>query len=185
MNTFDLSVEEILKIEGGLSDNPDDPGGITNFGISIRFAGSIGFDLDEDGDTDEDDIKALNIEGAKLIYFEHFWVKIHGDLLPRGLAHIVFDEAVNQGPRSAIKDLQYAVGATVDGIFGDQTRMESHRHYNENSINELCARRMDRYGRARNKAGAYLLPYFGLGWGRRLMRAHAFGLDLARKDGVI
>lgn len=180
MSTFDLFVNEIIKHEGGLVVNPvGDPGGTTKYGISLRFAGSIGLDIDKNGKTDQADIIALTLPQAKELYFGHFWLKIHGDILPRGIAFIVFDAAVNQGPSAAMKDLQAAVKVKQDGIFGDKTRSAAHANYNIDTINDLCALRMKRYGFAGNfRSNA-------LGWSRRLMRVHAFAIELAKKNGII
>ncbi len=68
--------------EGGLVDHPNDPGGITNFGVSLRHAKATGairgvrglevlnFDIDNDGDIDADDIRALTKEQAKEVYID-------------------------------------------------------------------------------------------------------------------
>lgn len=108
--------------------DPDDPGGATNFGISLRFLNSIGLagDIDGDGDVDADDIRAMTLERAGQIYIKHFWEDTHIDQLPPRLAVKVFDMAVNMGPKQAIKILQRtlnAIGHTVavDGVIGPQT----------------------------------------------------------------
>ena len=38
MSAFELAIPIVLKHEGGFADNPADPGGATNFGISLRFS---------------------------------------------------------------------------------------------------------------------------------------------------
>jgi len=179
INTFDLFVDEVIKHEGGLVVDPvGDPGGTTKYGISLRFAGSIGLDIDKNGKTDKADIIALSLLQAKDIYFEHFWSKINGDILPRGIAFIVFDAAVNQGPSAAVKDLQAAVHQKRDGIMGDKTRLAAHQNYNIDTLHEICALRMKRYGLAGNfKPNA-------LGWSRRLMRVHAFAIEVAKDNGI-
>jgi len=178
MNTFDLLVSKIIKHEGGniFTDDPDDPGGATKFGISIRFAGSIHLDIDGDGDTDKADIKALTIEHARDIYWEHFWEKIAGGLLPRGIAYIAFDGAVNQGVHAATIDLQRALGVEDDGIIGNITRVAAHTQYSEAILNEYCARRMVRYGKTKG------FHKYGLGWSRRLFDVRNYASVLTCND---
>jgi len=178
MNNFDSFVPKIIEYEGGsrFTDDPDDPGRATKFGISIKFAGSIHLDINGDGKTDIADIIALTLEDAKEIYFEHFWSKIGGDLLPRGVAYIAFDGSVNQGPYAAIIDLQRSLRVKDDGIFGNETRTAAHFQYSAKLINEYCARRMTRYGSTRK------FEKYGLGWSRRLFDVHNYGTILAQND---
>lgn len=55
------AADHVLKVEGGYVDDPNDAGGATNWGISLRFVKQSGVDLDIDGDGDIDaeDMKAL------------------------------------------------------------------------------------------------------------------------------
>ena len=62
-------IEVVLKSEGGYVNDPHDPGGETNFGISKRAYPSV-------------DIKHLTKEGAIAIYKKDYWDKIKGDDLP-------------------------------------------------------------------------------------------------------
>ena len=50
---------QILSHEGGFSDDPDGPGGPTNFGITLAALLNAGSDLDGDGDIDREDILRL------------------------------------------------------------------------------------------------------------------------------
>ena len=71
MSNFESAVEKVLKHEGGYVDHANDPGGATNYGISLRFvkqSTGIDLDVDGDGDIDADDIKAMTPEQAKEIY---------------------------------------------------------------------------------------------------------------------
>ena len=50
MSHFEKAVEKVLEHEGGYVDHKADPGGATNYGISLRFVKqSTGIDLDVDG----------------------------------------------------------------------------------------------------------------------------------------
>lgn len=167
---FAAAFDHVLEQEGGLVDHPDDPGGITNHGISIRLAGSIGLDVDGDGDTDADDIKVLTRDYAATVYREHFWDKCRCDTLPPALAFLVFDTAVNQGPRTAITILQDAVGAVTDGVIGPQTIARARERDGAAAVRDFIAWRALAYARTRK------IETFGLGWFRRLAHAHRVAL---------
>lgn len=120
---FERSLKLVLRHEGGYVDHPRDPGGATNLGISLRYARGRGslFDLDRDGDVDAADIRQITVETAAPAYHADFWQAVRADELPPGLDHVIFDAAVNSGPRRAIRWLQHAAGAKVDGVFGPET----------------------------------------------------------------
>jgi lysozyme family protein len=82
--SFEKAVAFVLTWEGGYSDDPDDAGSETNFGISKRAYPHL-------------DIKNLTKEEAINIYFNDYWLKAGCDALEDKLATIVFDTAVNLG----------------------------------------------------------------------------------------
>ncbi len=121
---FDLAVQIVLDHEGRLADDKDDPGGITNYGISLRYAKSLGvtlMDIDHDGDVDADDIRKMTVEDAKRIYKIDWWDRYGYGKLPDYLSWKVFDLSVNMGPKNAHRCLQASVGAEIDGIIGPKT----------------------------------------------------------------
>jgi lysozyme family protein len=129
-DSFKLGIAFVLKHEGGFVDDPDDPGGVTNLGISLRWLRSVGEDLgdiDNDGDVDADDIRALTPDKARVLYFQKFWVEPGLERLPGPVAVVAFDFAVNAGPRQAVKCLQQAHNAlcssalACDGALGPRT----------------------------------------------------------------
>lgn len=159
----------VLDLEGAYVDDPNDPGGPTNFGISLRFAGSIGLDLDGDGQTTNHDILALTREIAIDAYRKHFYEKLRcDDYDDPGVALMVFDGGVNQGVRTMAKILQMAARATPDGAVGPKTVGAVSRWSKNYSglIDEMAARRALRYCATRNR------KIYGLGWMRRLMTVH-------------
>lgn len=112
-NAWKTAIDFVLKYEGGLVDNPSDPGGLTNFGISSRSYPSI-------------DIRNLTRDDAEKIYKRDYWDAVHGDELPEPLAVAVFDSAVNQGAGTAKRMLQISLGVTVDGVIGPRTVKAAH-----------------------------------------------------------
>ena len=129
---FAAALHFVLKHEGGLVDDPDDPGGATNYGISLRFLrqleGGAG-DIDGDGDIDADDIRALTLAQAGELYREHFWTPNKYDELVLPVGTKIFDLAVNMGPKPAHVIVQRAMRAVLlgerlveDGILGPRSR---------------------------------------------------------------
>ena len=116
INNFDHCIPLILSHEGGFVNHPKDPGGATNFGITLATLSRY-----TEQEADIADIKKLDIETAKDIYRYKYWNVIKGDFLPLGIDLIVFDCAVNHGPGRAGKFLQQAIGTHVDGIIGPNT----------------------------------------------------------------
>ena len=129
MGCFSKALPVILKHEGGFSDHKDDPGKATNFGISLRWLKTEGLygDLDDDGDVDIDDIKAIDFSVASRIYREKWWNRNHYDRIKDcDLATKVFDMCINMGSRQAHKIVQRSLSnlgnrLVVDGIIGPVT----------------------------------------------------------------
>ncbi len=122
---FDDVFDVILEHEGGLSDDPNDPGDITKYGISLKFLESEGVDIDGDGDSDADDIRALTKKFAKEIYYHRWWLKYRYERITNlTVATKVVDLAINMGANRAHKVVQRAVNhvypglLVVDGILG-------------------------------------------------------------------
>ncbi len=118
-----------LAAEAGYVDNPNDPGGPTNFGVSLRWLRGLDSalaDVDNDGDVDADDIRALTKEQAEALYIDRFWFALHCDKLPGCVGMVLFDTAVNCAPARAVRQLQqvckdFGQAMTVDGQLGPAT----------------------------------------------------------------
>lgn len=104
MIDFDTAFDRLLGHEGRYVNNPKDPGGETNWGISKRSYPWV-------------DIKNLTREGAKEIYRKDFWNRL-GDTAHPAVKFQVFDFAVNSGISTALRKLQSAVGVADDGHWG-------------------------------------------------------------------
>lgn len=118
MTAFDAAVAEILESEGVWSNDPNDSGGKTKYGITeITLAEAKRRGIVPDSRRIEDVTK----DEARDIYRAMYWMSIAGDLLPPALAFITFDAAVNQSPQVAIRQLQAALGVNVDGVIGQRT----------------------------------------------------------------
>jgi lysozyme family protein len=109
---FDEAIARVLGEEGGLVDNPADPGGLSNWGIALH----------ENPDLTVEAIRAMTRDQACAIYRAKFWDPINGDLLPGDLGWQILDFAVNAGMGTAIRKAQEAAGVADDGHWGPVTR---------------------------------------------------------------
>jgi lysozyme family protein len=114
---FDACMPFIFKAEGGYADNPADPGGPTNFGITLATLRAY----QGDPNLTADDVKKLTPAVAKEIYRTAYWNRMQCGALPAGLDLEVFDFGVNSGPAESVKTLQSLVGVTQDGSIGPIT----------------------------------------------------------------
>lgn len=117
--------EEIVGREGGFVNDPDDPGGATNFGVTIGTMRRLGLDLTGDGQVSEADVRALTRAQAVAIFLEHYYRRPGIAALPEALQPSVFDMYVNAGG-NAVRILQRLLGEmghdlTADGVIGPQT----------------------------------------------------------------
>ncbi|OWU83858.1 peptidoglycan-binding protein [Oceanicola sp. 22II-s10i] len=117
--------EEIVGREGGYVNDPDDPGGATNHGVTIHTMRRLGLDLTGDGRVDSADVRALDRAGAVEIFLDHYFRRPGIDRLPECLQASVFDMQVNAGAHAVrilqrvLRDMGQAVA--VDGVIGQQT----------------------------------------------------------------
>lgn len=131
MSDFEKAVIRVLSNEGGYTDHPDDPGGATNYGITLpvlREDGIFG-DINNDGDIDVEDIKSLSIDQAKDIYKRQWWDRYeYWQIADQMIATKILDLSVNMGPRQAHLVAQRAlrsIGHPIkeDGILGPITKL--------------------------------------------------------------
>jgi len=117
--------EEIVTREGGFVNDPNDPGGATNFGVTIHTMRRLGLDLNGDGQVDEADVRALSRAQAVDIFVNHYYHRPRIDALPPVLQPSVFDMHVNAGANAVrilqrlLVDMGYDIA--VDGAIGPQT----------------------------------------------------------------
>lgn len=157
--SFEKAIRFVLIHEGGYVDDPDDPGGETNFGISKRAH-------------PREDIKNMTKERAAAIYRSDYWDRCHCDALPPSLAMVTFDAAVNQGVGAAVRMLQKAVGTTVDGVMGPMTEAAAQAMGSgDTALLKMAAERGYRYGQTKN------FDKYGRGWMRRLFAVTALALE--------
>ena len=168
-NAFSDCLAVILEEEGGYCDMPGDPGGATNMGITrATLAAWRGTPVSRD------DVMGLERDEAAAIYKAHYWTAIRAEEWPAGLDLALFDDAVNSGPRQAVRDLQRALGLIADGIVGPVTCAAIDARPASDIVAALCATRRARL------AGLPQFSRFGRGWTRRIQRVERLARSLAK-----
>lgn len=121
-----MIIAAVVAVEGGFSDNPKDPGGATNHGVTEKVARDHGYD---------GHMRDLTKEMAESIYYEDYIVKPgYVPFMERSpaVALKVTDAGVNAGPGRSSRWLQSSLNAlnrdgkdypqlTVDGKVGPAT----------------------------------------------------------------
>ena len=164
---FTSCVDFTFTQEGGFVDNPNDPGGATNLGITLTTLEDW-----ENADLPVSAIRTLDRSLAEQIYHKEYWLKMSCDKLPTGVDLMVFDSGVNVGPARAIEQLQDALVVTVDGNIGPKTLAALAKA----NVHELIADIEvieQHYYRSLSR-----FPIFGKGWLARVDRRTVAALTL-------
>jgi lysozyme family protein len=148
MHSVESIAAEIVRREGGYVNDPDDPGGATNHGVTIHTMRRLGLDLDGDGRVSEADVRALTREQAVEIYIRHYFAAPKLDLLPEPLQPSVFDMQVNAGT-NAVRLLQqvlcaFGIQTKADGAMGPLTARAA-----QTALERAPGHLVDAYGIAR------------------------------------
>lgn len=133
MQTVHQIAAEIVAREGGYVNDPDDPGGATNFGVTIGTMRRLGLDLTGDGVISTADVRRLTRDQAIDIFITHYFDRPRIAELPNAIQASVFDMYVNAGA-NAVRILQRLLNRmgyeiAVDGILGPQTIAAAHEAY--------------------------------------------------------
>ena len=135
-------INEIIRIEGGYVNDPEDSGGETNFGITVKVARANGY---------HGLMRHLSRRFAFNIYEAKYWDAVRADdllALSIPVAEEVVDTAVNMGPPRAGKFLQRALNALndraklypdiqVDGSIGPATMSTLHMYLRKRDAGTL------------------------------------------------
>ena len=116
LSNFPAALALVLQSEGGFSNHRNDPGGMTNLGVTRNVWREW-----VNRDVDEAEMRSLTPELVTPLYKQRYWDACKCSDLPRGVDYAVFDAAVNMGPGRAAKLLQTALGVTADGAIGRAT----------------------------------------------------------------
>ncbi|NYT81457.1 glycoside hydrolase family 108 protein [Alcaligenaceae bacterium] len=160
--TFDVAFERLIGHEGGYVNHPDDPGGETNWGITLRTARESGY---------TGSMRNLTREQAREIYRVAYWQRARCDEFDGAIAFQVFDAAVNHGIGNSIRFLQRAAGVADDGAIGPVTMAAVRAMTVTDVLARFNAARLEFY----TKLSTW--PSFGKGWARRVAGNLNYGAD--------
>ncbi len=168
---YDEALRRLLAHEGGYSNHPSDPGGPTNFGITLadyrRYIKP---------DATAADLRTMSVDQAKAIYRKRYWDAQRCDELPAGVDYSIFDYGVNSGVGRSGKVLRRVVGLPADtSAVTDQVLAYARVRDPKVLVAAICDERL-----------AFLQslktwPVFGRGWGTRVAEVRAVSLALAGK----
>lgn len=165
---FTTSLASVLQSEGGYVNNPRDPGGATNKGVTQSVYDHWRMEQGLGGQS----VKLLSLPETGAIYAKLYWAPCQCDELPSGVDYATFDFAVNSGVNRACRFLQRAVGVTEDGDIGPATLAAINNTPPGNIVETLCNERLQ---------FLQTLPTwgeFGRGWAARVasVRSKAEGM---------
>lgn len=160
------ALARVLVHEGGYVNDPRDPGGATNRGVTQRTY---------DGYRKRKALPArpvrqITSDEVGEIYRRSYWNAVRGDELPEGVDYVLFDGAVNSGPLQSIKWLQRALGVKVDGLMSEATVAAAEAFPDHDALIAAILDRRMAFLRA-------LKPWraFGKGWTRRVDEVRRIG----------
>ncbi len=173
-SSYDTALTRLLRDEGGYTDHPSDPGGPTNFGITLADVRRYW-----KGNATADDVRALPQSVARKIYREHYWNALRCDELPAGVDYAVFDYGVNSGIGRAGKVLRRILKLSDrTSVVSDDVVAGAGACAARDVIVALCAERL-----------AFLkslktFPVFGRGWTARVNGVRAAALAMAERRAL-
>jgi lysozyme family protein len=171
-SSYDAALARVLAHEGGYTNHPDDPGGPTNFGITISDYRKY-----VKPDASAADVRAMALDEAKAIYRAKYWDALCCDALSPGLDYAVFDYGVNSGIGRAAKVLQRTLDVAQDGVIGPVTLAAAKKGTAAVLIEAICVERL------RFLQSLRTWRVFGKGWGRRVADVKETALIMAQQGG--
>ena len=150
---FDAAFTKLLGFEGDFSNDKDDPGGATRYGITETVARANGY---------SGSMRELPVDFAKAVYKRFYWDAVQADSLPPAVRYAVFDAAVNSGPHQATLWLQRALGVKDDGAIGPRTLKALSEQHPDGLLRRFLGQRLVFMTSLPN------WPTFSKGWARRV-----------------
>lgn len=164
---WDNCFNMVLQHEGGYVNDPRDPGGRTNLGVTQRAWESYW-----NRSSSEEEMRKLTPNVVKPFYKSMYWDKIRGDDLPSGVDYAAYDLAVNSGVGRASKYLQQIAGVAADGVIGPKS-LEAIKACDPGQVvDAICDMRLDFLKRLPT------FDTFGKGWSRRVAEVKAKASDM-------
>lgn len=166
---YDECLRRLLVHEGGYTNHPADPGGPTNFGITIydyrKYVkpGAVAAD-----------VRAMRVDEAKAIYRAKYWDAQRCDELPAGVDYAVFDYGVNSGTGRSGKVLRRCLKLSdTTSVANDAVIAAARATDAKTLIAAICDERL------RFLRSLKTWSVFGGGWGRRVAEVKSVSLAMA------
>ena len=159
---FLTAINRVLGHEGGYVNDPKDPGGETNWGISKRSYPQVR-------------IKELTRSQAISIYYRDYWLKAGCESFSDGVGYQLLDSAINSGINQSVRFLQRAAGIADDGIMGPVSKEAIAAMDEAKMIMLFNAERLEFMTKLKN------WPNHGKGWARRIAANLRFGAEDSTK----
>jgi lysozyme family protein len=168
-SSYDEALARLLVHEGGYSNHPSDPGGPTNWGITIFDARAYWRK-----DATATDVRDMPVEVAKDIYRSKYWGAMRCDELPAGVDYAAFDYGVNSGIGRSGRVLRRVLGLSDEtGAVTDAVIAAARRRSASAVIDAICDERLAFL------QGLRTWSTFGNGWGRRVREVRAAALAMS------
>ena len=158
--SFKQIFDRLIGHEGGYVNDPRDPGGETNWGVTKRTAMANGY---------TGNMKTMTRQQAYEIYRRAFWLRYNCEQMPDAVAYQFFDAAVNHGFGNASRMLQRAVGVLDDGIIGKYSLEAINHNPISDTLMVLNGERLNFYTRLKN------FDRYGKGWVDRVAQNLRYG----------
>lgn len=153
---YDECLKRVLGHEGGYTNHPSDPGGPTNYGITIAD-----YRMYVKPNATAQDVRNMSLDDAKAIYRKRYWDAMNCDALPSGVDYACFDYGVNSGIGRAAR------------VYAQLKKADA-----KETINAICDERLAFLKRLRT------WDVFGDGWGRRVGEVRTYALSIADKAPI-
>src|SRR6185437_4696234 len=168
-STYEICLPLLLAHEGGYTNDARDPGGPTNFGITV-------FDYRKyiKPDATAADVRAMSIEQAKRIYRARYWDVQRCDELPPGVDYAVFDYGVNSGIGRSGKVLRRLLEVSENSDAMEDAVIAAARASDAAIlVKAICGERLQFLRSLKT------WPVFGAGWARRVKEVQSAALAMA------
>lgn len=170
--TYDTAIAKVFQDEGGYSNHPNDPGGATNWGITINDARAYW-----KPHATPNDVRNMPRVVAEEIYRHKYAAPVRYDQLPAGFDYSVLDFGINSGVGRAIPyaaSILGAPGAKIDALVPLAAAYPNKIEL----IQKYWAKRLSFLKQLR------IWSTFGKGWGRRVATGEALAVKLYLKFGA-
>jgi lysozyme family protein len=167
-SSFDEALRRLFVHEGGYGNHPADPGGPTNYGITLHD-----FRKYVKANAGAEDVKTMSLAQAKAIYRARYWNALSCDRLPAGFDYALFDYGVNSGVSRAAKVARALIAKGSAAALDDACIAALNAADTKALVGRLCDERLAFLQRLKT------WPVFGRGWGRRVAEVRAAAMALA------